>query len=123
MKKAVIMMLAIAATLITSCSKDAKINRRIDGEWQVKTIGGEPLGTGESYVFKFNKDKKLTGDGTFTMTDSLGTDATTFSYSVADQKITVISNGESGVFSVSKYEKDNIELIDSDNFVWDLDPK
>lgn len=123
MKKVLFMMLAIAATFITSCSKDAKINRRIDGEWQVKSIGGYTMESDESYVFKFNKDKKLTGDGSLTYTDSFGSDNVPFTYSVADQKITVVADGEAEVFSVSKYEKDKVELIDSNSEVWVLDPK
>jgi len=31
--------------------------------------------------------------------------------------------GESDVLSVSKYERKKIELIDSDNSVWVLEPK
>jgi hypothetical protein len=123
MKKVLFMMLAIVATLITSCSKDAKINRRIDGEWQVKSIAGVAMGSDESYVFKFNKDNKLTGDGTATYTDSFGTDSAPFTYSVADQKITIVADGVASIFSVSKYVKDKLELIDEDNDVWVLDPK
>lgn len=123
MKKVLFMMLAIVATFITSCSKDAKINRRIDGEWQVKSIGGVAMGSDESYVFKFNKDKKLTGDGTLTYTDSFGTDAVPFTYTVSDQKITIVADGTAEVLTVSKYEKDKVELIDSNSDVWVLDPK
>lgn len=123
MKKALFIMLAIVATITTSCSKDAKINRRIDGEWKVKTIGGFTLEADESYVFKFNKDKKLTGDGSMTYSTPFGAASVPFTYTVAEQKITVVSDGEADVFSVSKYEKDKLELIDSDNDVWVLDPK
>ena len=123
MKKYLFILLAIVVTTITSCSKDAKINRRIDGEWQVKTIGGSPLGSDESYVFKFIKDKKLTGDGTVTYTDDFDSDVEPFTYSVSDQKITFVFNGYAEVLTVLKYEKEKLELMDFDGEVWTLEKK
>lgn len=69
------------------------------------------------------KIKKLTGDGTLSYTSSFGSDVAAFTYTVSDQKITVVSDGSAEVFTVSKYEKDKVELIDSDSDVWVLDPK
>ena len=123
MKKSLFIMFAIVATILVSCSKDAKINRRIDGEWKVISIGGEALAADEIYTFKFNKDKKETGDGTIVYTDSFGTESTPFTYTVASEKITLIVDGYSEVLSVTKYEKDKLELIDSSSEVWVLDPK
>jgi hypothetical protein len=123
MKKSLFIMFAIVATIVVSCSKDAKINRRIDGEWKVISIGGVALAADEIYTFKFNKDKKENGDGTIVYTDSFGTDSYPFTYTVASEKITLVIDGTSEVFSVTKYEKDKLELIDSYSDVWVLDPK
>jgi len=52
-------------------SKEAKLNRKIDGEWNVTTVDGNPVSasTGyESIVFQFEKDKK--GKGNVTLTAS-----------------------------------------------------
>jgi hypothetical protein len=46
-----------------------------------------------------------------------------FTYSVSDQKITLILDGEAEIWSVTKYEKDRMEMVDSDGYVWVLDPK
>jgi hypothetical protein len=123
MKKSLFILLAVIATLITSCSKDAKINRRIDGEWKVISIGGATLASDEIYTFKFNKDKKENGDGTITFTDSFGAEAAAFTYTVSSEKITTLYNGFAEVWTVNKYEKTKLELIDSDNDVWILESK
>lgn len=123
MKKSLFILLAVVATLIASCSKDAKINRRIDGEWKVVSIGGAALASDESYTWKFGKDKRFTGDGTFTVVDLTGTYTMPFTYTVGSEKITLIVDGTSDIYSVTKYEKKNLELIDSDGVVWVLDPK
>jgi len=124
MKKTLLILFVVLSVLVTSCSKDATINRRIDGDWKVVTIAGMAP-AGESYTFSFNKDKKLTGNGTLTYSSAVGTVATTFTYTVADQKITLTETGvvTPDVLSVSKYEKKHIELIDSQNYVWVLEPK
>jgi hypothetical protein len=123
MKKSLFILLAVVATFVASCSKDAKINRRIDGEWKVVSIGGASLAADETYTFKFNKDKKLDGDGTITYTSSLGTDVTAFTYTVATAKITMSYSGFAEILTVSKYERKKIELIDSSGDIWVLDPK
>jgi hypothetical protein len=123
MKKSLLILLAIVVTITLSCSKDAKINRRIDGEWKVITLGGMPLDVDESITFKFIKDDKLTGDGTITETWSNGSYTTPFTYTVGSEKIIFVIDGSSEVLSVLTYEKDKLELIDSDNDVWVLDPK
>jgi hypothetical protein len=123
MKKSVFMLLAIIATIAFSCSKDAKINRRIDGEWKVVSVGGVPLPIDESVTFKFIKDDKLTGDGTLTETWDSGSYTTPFTYTVGSEKIIFVMDGSSEVLTVLTYEKDKLELIDSDSDVWVLDPK
>jgi hypothetical protein len=123
MKKSLFILLAVVATLIASCSKEAKINRRIDGEWKVVSIGGAALAADEIYTFKFNKDKKENGDGTITYTDSFGTDASPFTYTVSSGKITMSFSGYAEILTVNVYEKKKLELIDLDNDVWVLEPK
>lgn len=123
MKKSLFILLAVVAAFVASCSKDAKINRRIDGEWKVVTIAGASIPSDESYTWKFSKDKKLTGDGTYTEVDPSGTYSTPFTYTVGSEKITLIIDGFSEIFSVNKYEKTKLELIDSSGDVWVLDPK
>jgi hypothetical protein len=123
MKKSLFILLVLIATITFSCSKDAKINRRIDGEWNVVSIDGVNPEANESITLKFDKDDKLTGDGTLTEISSFGNYTTPFTYKVGSEKIICIMDGSSEVLSVFTYEKDKLELIDSDNRLWILDPK
>ena len=123
MKKNVFILIAIIAAITFSCSKDAKINRRIDGEWKIISRAGIAIPVDESYILKFNKDGKLTGNGTLTETWSTGTLTDPFTYSVSSQKIILAVDGTTEVLSVVKYEKDRLELIESGGDIWVLDPK
>lgn len=123
MRRNLFILLAVFATVAFSCSKDAKINRRIDGEWKVVSLGGFAIPVDESIIFKFIKEDKLAGDGTLTEISSSGTYATPFTYVVGSEKITIVIDGTSEILSVLTYDKDKLELIDSDSDVWVLDPK
>lgn len=123
MKKGLLILLVAVLAVVSSCSKDAKINRRLDGEWKVVSIGGVAPEATESYVMKFIKEDKLTGNGTFTYTFMSQSFTDAFTYSVLDQKITLVIDGTAEIFSVTKYEKDRMEMIDSDGDLWILDPK
>jgi len=123
MKKGLLILLVAVLAVASSCSKDAKINRRLDGEWKVVTIAGDAPEMDESYTLKFIKEDKLTGNGTFTYTYMGQSFTDAFTYSVLDQKITLILDGTAEIWSVMKYEKDRMEMVDSDGDVWVLDPK
>ena len=123
MKKGLLVLLVAVLAVVSSCSKDAKINRRLDGEWTVVSIGGVAPQATESYVMKFIKEDKLTGNGTFTYTFMSQSFTDAFTYSVLDQKITLVIDGTADIFSVTKYEKDRMEMIDTDGDLWVLDPK
>jgi len=123
MKKGLFILLLAFLAVTASCSKDAKINRRLDGEWKVVSLAGQAPGANESYTFKFIKEDKLTGNGTLTSTFLSQSFVDAFTYSVLDQKITIIVDGTAELFSVTKYEKDKMELVDSSGDVWILDPK
>lgn len=117
------MLLVAIIAVVSFCSKDAKINRRLDGEWNVVTIGGVAPEVSESYSFKFTKVDKLNGTGTFTYTFLTESYTEPLTYTVLDEKITVIIDGEIEIFTVATYEKDRMELIDTDGDIWVLDPK
>jgi hypothetical protein len=122
MKKGLFLMLALVAVVMVSCSKDAKINRRIDGDWRVISIGGFSVDP-DIIIMSFDKEKRKTGDGSLSWTNEFGTEVSAFSYSVQDQKITLTLDGETEVLNVTKYEKDDLEFSDSDNDLWILERK
>jgi len=123
MKKGLLILLVAVIAVVSSCSKDAKINRRLDGEWKVVTVGGINPEVGESFTFKFTKVDKLNGTGIFTYTFLTESFSEPLTYSVLDEKITIIVDNDIEIFSVTTYDKDRIEMIDSDGEIWVLDPK
>lgn len=123
MRKTAFIFLALVALVLASCSKDAKINRTIQGDWKTVSIAGVALEAGESLIWTFNKEDKLTGSGTTTYTFAGVSYTDAFTYSVADQKITAVVDGEAEVLSVTKYEKDEVNLVDADGYVYVLEPK
>jgi hypothetical protein len=123
MKKGLLVLLVAVLAVVSSCSKDAKINRRLDGEWNVVSIGGVVTEATESYTMKFIKEDKLTGNGTLTYTFMSQSYTDAFTYSVLDQKITLILDGTAEMLSVTKYDKDRMEMIDTNGDLWVLDPK
>lgn len=93
MKK--LMMIMVAATmLLASCSKESRLNRKLDGTWNLTsyTVNGfnVPL-TGVSMSVVFVKDKKGVGSYTLTYTfTGLGSQVETGTYSLTDDtKITL----------------------------------
>jgi hypothetical protein len=123
MKKGLLILLAVISVAVSSCSKDAKINRRIDGEWKVVSIGSDVITSEYAITMSFKKDEKKNGTGTFIETYNGMNETTAFTYNVADEKISLIVDGTVEILTVKTYEKDKVELIDLDNDVWVLDPK
>ncbi|MES2588607.1 MAG: hypothetical protein V4622_06455 [Bacteroidota bacterium] len=126
MKKVLFALLAFSALTFSSCSKDAKINRRIDGSWNVVSIDGETMPSGSSYVMNFTKDKKTTGDGSIVVTDGGATETLAFTYSVTDEVLTFVHDGITETLKVKTYEKKKIEFVDSysgGDEIWVLEPK
>lgn len=123
MKKGLLILMAVIFTVVSSCSKDAKINRRIDGESKVISIGNEVLSQNHSLTMNFKKDEKKNGSGTLIEVNNGTSESTAFSYNVANEKITLIVDGLAEILVVKKYEKERLEFLDYDNEVWVLDPK
>jgi len=120
------MVLFVATTVLASCSKESKLNRKIDGTWDVVTISGvAPSAFGvTTFTIAFSKDKKGTGTYTTTMVGATGTDTGTGTYELTDDtKITMTNTPDAGevatadVSTVTDYSKTDMTLTDSDNAV------
>ena len=118
MKKLMFLFVAVAALSLASCSKDAKINKRLDGEWKVVSYDGEAPESGESETFSFKKTEKLTGTGTYSYSSTSGGSSASisfpFTYAIGDEKITLTinfgSDSDTEIMDVITYEKDKMEF-------------
>jgi len=112
MKKLALLFVAVTLVL-ASCSKERKLNKRLDGEWTLATWDGTALPSGESLTIKFEKDKKDNGKYTSTYTGALGTDIETGTYTLeADEKITMTDASGSSTATVTSYDKENLTIND-----------
>ncbi|MCE3295707.1 MAG: hypothetical protein K0R65_1421 [Crocinitomicaceae bacterium] len=131
MKRLLFGLLAVTAMAMTSCSKDAKINKRLDGEWKVTSYDGEAPESGETEIYSFKKTEKLSGTGTYSYASTSGGSSVSisfpFTYVIGDEKITVTvdygSGSDSEIFEVVTYEKDKMEFKESDGTITVLEPK
>ena len=122
MKK--LMMIRVAATMMmASCSKESKLNKKLDGSWNLVSMSengvDQPM-TGMTMVMAFVKDKK--GVGTYTQTFTItgfpasvetGTYALTDDTSISITKLTPTAGTASSV-TVTDYSKTDMTLTDTD---------
>ena len=127
MKKGLLVLFVAIIAVVSSCSKDAKLNRRLEGEWKTTSIGGETIaeyyGDDVSFTWKFEKEDKLTGSGSYTISGLGYQESEPFTYTIKDEAITLTIDGDNAIFSVTTYDNDKIEMVDEDGDLWVLDPK
>lgn len=123
MKKVLALLVAVTM-LFSSCSKEKKLNRKLDGKWDIESFSGVPPKAGESISVIFNKDKK---EGTFSIkvTQNGFSVAIKGKYTLTEDEIitltpTDLTNYDILVFTVTKYDKQDLTLTQSDNTVWKL---
>jgi hypothetical protein len=116
MKKVLFALLAVTVLVASSCSKERKINKRLDGTWSATTLDNEALTSTESVDFTFTKDENDNGTGSMSIKDGEFSFAATFSYTLVEDKLDMIVDffGEKDtlMYTVTKYDKTDLELTD-----------
>ncbi len=115
--KNVLSILTVAILFIaTSCSKESKLNRKLDGTWTLTSYNNAaPSGVA---TFAFVKDKKT---GTFTETD--GNFTGTGTYTLTSDKtitttVTYFGQPEISIYTVVDYSKTELTLLDQSAKTW-----
>jgi imidazole glycerol phosphate synthase subunit HisF len=88
----------------SSCTKEAKLNKKIDDLWKVTEVNGQEISTSESLFYEFTKDKKGKGNVKTTSVDESGT-STDFNGTyilIEDTKMTITIN-HNGFFDSQDY--------------------
>lgn len=114
--KKILGIIAVAALLLTACSKEKKLNRKIDGTWDIVSVDGTDVATlGFTGTIAFNKDKKA---GTFETKITGGgvTDTETGSYELVEdtQIIMTFSGGDKDTSLISSYSKTDMTMTSAD---------
>ncbi len=122
MKKLLFALLAVTVLVSSSCSKEKKINRRIDGSWKEVSYNGVAVPADEQSTITFSKDKK---GGTGTMSYSII--SIPFTYTLVEDKMTIVSTidgiSDTEIVTINTYEKDKLEWTDSDGDKSTFEPK
>jgi len=63
MKNTLFLLFITTSLLLSSCSKETRINRQLDGDWNAMKVNGEVPPAGSTVTFTFSKDKKGKGTG------------------------------------------------------------
>jgi PBP1b-binding outer membrane lipoprotein LpoB len=117
MKKFLFLSVAILAFVLGSCSKEARLNRKLDGKWEVTTVDGNTVSDLDKYTVEFTKDKKGKGSVMYTST-SIGLSFIGFYDLEKNEKITVTMNlngtTDTSVQKVKEYSKSKLVLTDED---------
>jgi hypothetical protein len=114
MKKLITLTLAVTM-IFASCSKERKLNRRLDGDWTVSTDDGAALPAGESMTFSFDKDKKDDGKFTETYTDSSGSETYKGTYQLTKDDVITLKydDNDMELLTVKDYSKTELTLTSS----------
>lgn len=118
-------LLIIGTTLVSSCKKEAKIEKNLwnkGGEWNIESLVAKQTSTYApdnfdetiyNYgTFTFKKD----GGGNYTITVDGDVDAGTFTYSNTEDKLTLIIDNQARVFDIVEWEKNEMKITITENF-------
>ncbi len=111
-----IILLSLIVVLF-SCRPETMLNKKLDGEWTLTTIDGQPILNDYSQSLKFNK-KKAGGDATITTIENGNTETLTGTYSLLKSyNITIAIPNNSGsypydveIYDIVKSTKTDMEL-------------
>lgn len=105
--------LILLLLLLASCSKEQRINRKLDGEWVATTYFGTAPSSHEEYFFHLSKDTKDTGDGFLRISEGSSKTTLGISYYMVDDDITMIIDSDAYSFTIKSYSRRKIELVDT----------
>lgn len=105
--------IALIALLSVSCSKEQRINRKIDGEWKLKMYNGGGVSDGLIETYTFSKDKKGKGIGVYKYVYGNTNSSIPFDYYITNDDISLKYDQGSSVYTVELKDKNNLMLTDS----------
>ena len=99
--------------LVTACSKDQRISRKIDGDWKAIVFMGSNPDPDEEIKFTFNKDSEGEGTGTMVYSDWGSTDVYGVKYFIKNDYLTMVVDQDAVVFTINEITRKKITLTDS----------
>jgi len=116
--KKVFSAICVVAILLTACSKEGKLNKKLDGDWNVTMASGQVIVAPTVVTITFGKDKKDNGTYSINFTDGVNSSVETGSYTLEDDtKITltdVTDPTDPSIFTITEYSKTTLKMTESD---------
>jgi ABC-type sulfate transport system substrate-binding protein len=116
--KKVLFIAIISVVALASCSKERKLNKKLDGTWNAVSYDGQAMAAGQTITIAFDKDKK--DNGTYTMTSTYGgfSSVETGTYQLTkDDLITLTSAGDVDIMTVTDYSKTDLTITDGGDVI------
>lgn len=123
MKKIFFVLIAILTVSLSSCTKDRRINNKLDGTWNVTVYENVAMPTGSSINLTFKRGNKGSGTGTCIGTGFFILSNFNFAYDIVDEKLTMTHGFTVDVYTVSNYSSKEVTLLTVDGKKMVLEPK
>lgn len=123
MKKLIFALIAVATLSLASCSKETRINNKLDGSWNVTQWENIAMPAGSSLTYEFNKGKKGAGSGKASGTGYFVLTSYDFSYQISDDKLEILHGTTKDSYTVTEYSSNNVTLTKSTGTVTKLEAK
>ncbi len=111
MKNLIFALVAVLTIGLTSCSKDRRINNKLDGSWKVTVYENVVMPSGSSLNLTFSKGSKGSGTGSSVGTGYFILSNFTFIYNIDNEKLTLTSSSSADVYTVSEYSSKEVTLL------------
>ncbi len=123
MKKIIFALIAITMLSLSSCSKETRINNKLDGFWNVTQSDNIVMPAGSTLTLDFSKGKKGAGTGTSKGTGYFILATYDFAYQITSNKLEILHASTKDSYTVTEYTSQNITLTKSNGTISKLEAK
>lgn len=99
--------------MLLACSKENKVNRKLDGDWISEVFFGSLPHSNENFRFHLDKNKQGRGTGYLSIEEGNSQDTYGISYFLnGEDRLAMEINSEAYIFQIRSYSRKRIELLD-----------
>lgn len=111
MKNVIFVFVAVLTIGLGSCSKDRRINKKLDGSWNVTVYENVVMPSGSSLNLTFKKGDNTSGTGTSVGTGFFVLSNFEFIYNIDNEKMTLSHGNTVDNYTISAYSNEEITLF------------
>ncbi len=123
--KKTLFFLGLAVIGLSACSKDKRINRQLDGSWNVTMYENVVISPQTEYIYNFNKEKNGKGSGNYSITYPGFSTSKEFTYEIKDEQMKYMVKDSTGqtvtiMLNVASHSKDKIVFVNASGKITNL---